>query len=348
MASTNFKIFNESHTDEQTYNDSEYEKATQRQSGVIQGIALSRLHNKLYFQVSSMCKAIADYIVDKGLDCNDDDVNQITTNFSEAIQNECTPIVSNHNASSDSHANGIAGNAASASKLEIARTISLTGRATGSARTDFSGDVSVNVTDVSIAGKAINDANGDRIDDTYLKKKTVIDVVYPVGAIYISMTSTNPATVFGVGTWKQISQGRTLIGVGNGYSVGGTGGSEKTTLAVENLPPHSFSGNTENSGGHSHSGSTSMNGEHRHFFYGYNNNNGPYTGDVDGVDTESNSHLKAVDRFNTSAAGNHNHTFNTNHTGAHAHSFSTNTVGSGKSFNNMPPYLAVFIWQRTA
>ena len=81
MASTNFKIFNESHTDEQTYNDSEYEKATQRQSGVIQGIALSRLHNKLYFQVSSMCKAIADYIVDKGLDCNDDDVNQITTNF---------------------------------------------------------------------------------------------------------------------------------------------------------------------------------------------------------------------------------------------------------------------------
>ena len=78
-----------------------------------------------------------------------------------------------------------------------------------------------------------------------------------------------------------------------------------------------------------------MNGEHRHFFYGYNNNNGPYTGDVDGVDTESNSHLNAVDRFNTSAAGNHNHTFNTNHTGAHAHSFSTNTVGSGKSFNNM-------------
>ena len=51
MASTNFKIFNESHTDEQTYNDSEYEKATQRQSGVIQGIALSRLHNKLYFKL---------------------------------------------------------------------------------------------------------------------------------------------------------------------------------------------------------------------------------------------------------------------------------------------------------
>lgn len=49
MASTNFKIFNEDHSDERTFNDSEYANATQRQSGVIPGIALSRLHNKLYF-----------------------------------------------------------------------------------------------------------------------------------------------------------------------------------------------------------------------------------------------------------------------------------------------------------
>lgn len=77
MASTNFKIFNEDHTADKTFNDSEYETAAQRQSGVIPGIASSRMHNKLYFQLSSMCKAIADFIVAKGYDCNDDDVNLI-------------------------------------------------------------------------------------------------------------------------------------------------------------------------------------------------------------------------------------------------------------------------------
>ena len=103
MASTNFKIFNEDHTDERTFNDSEYANATQRQSGVIPGIALSRLHNKLYFQVSSMCKAIADFIVGKGYDCNDDDVKTITENLGKAIVANGEEVVKSHNESTDAH-----------------------------------------------------------------------------------------------------------------------------------------------------------------------------------------------------------------------------------------------------
>lgn len=103
MASTNFKIFNEDHSDERTFNDSEYANATQRQSGVIPGIALSRLHNKLYFQVSSMCKAIADFIVGKGYDCNDDDVKTITENLGKAIVANGKEVVKSHNESTDAH-----------------------------------------------------------------------------------------------------------------------------------------------------------------------------------------------------------------------------------------------------
>ena len=103
MASTNFKIFNENHTKERTFNDSEYANATQRQSGVIPGIALSRLHNKLYFQVSSMCKAIADFIVGKGYDCNDDDVKTITENLGKAIVANGEEVVKSHNEATDAH-----------------------------------------------------------------------------------------------------------------------------------------------------------------------------------------------------------------------------------------------------
>lgn len=36
--------------------------------------------------------------------------------------------------------------------------------------------------------------------------------IYPVGSVYISTTSTNPAVLFGVGTWVRIGEGRVLIG----------------------------------------------------------------------------------------------------------------------------------------
>lgn len=40
--------------------------------------------------------------------------------------------------------------------------------------------------------------------------------VYPVGCIYTSTVSTNPATVFGFGTWAAFGAGRVLVGVDSG------------------------------------------------------------------------------------------------------------------------------------
>lgn len=85
MASTNFRVFNEANTPANTYNDSEYQNATQRQTGVIPGMALSRMHNKMYFQWSSMATAIAQYLVSRGYDCNDNDIAGIVS----ALENSC-------------------------------------------------------------------------------------------------------------------------------------------------------------------------------------------------------------------------------------------------------------------
>ena len=127
MASTNFKVFNEAMDTERTFNDSEYENATQRINGVVPGMALSRQHNKMYRQWSAMCKAIADFIVATGYDCRDDDIEGITSNIGLAL----SKFMSNNNS-------------ATATKLQSARTIALSGKATGTA-TNFNGSANISI-----------------------------------------------------------------------------------------------------------------------------------------------------------------------------------------------------------
>jgi len=74
---------------------------------------------------------------------------------------------------------------------------------------------------------------------------TLIDYLYPVGAVYISTETSNPASRFLGTTWEQISQGRFLAGVGastdkNGssktFSLGNNTGLHRQT--INDLPPH--------------------------------------------------------------------------------------------------------------
>lgn len=67
--------------------------------------------------------------------------------------------------------------------------------------------------------------------------KRLVDLVYPVGSLYMSTNSTNPSTLFG-GTWQPYAQGRCLIGAGQGndgttsmsFTLGGEYGKYKKTL----------------------------------------------------------------------------------------------------------------------
>lgn len=74
------------------------------------------------------------------------------------------------------------------------------------------------------SGGVYNGVSGKKLVET----SDLLNLIYPVGSIYISVNSTNPANLFG-GTWTRIANGRTLIGVdennGNFNSAKKTGGS---------------------------------------------------------------------------------------------------------------------------
>ena len=94
----------------------------------------------------------------------------------------------------------------------------------------------------------------------------LLNLVYPVGSIYLSSKNTNPATLFG-GTWVQIKD-RFILAAGDYYSNGATGGAATVTLTVSNMPSHSHSFTPSGTvGSHSHSFTPSGTvGSHTHSF----------------------------------------------------------------------------------
>lgn len=65
----------------------------------------------------------------------------------------------------------------------------------------------------------------------------LLDIVYPVGSVYMSTNSTSPATLVG-GTWTQVKD-MFLLGAGSSYAAGDTGGEVEHTLTINEMPSHS-------------------------------------------------------------------------------------------------------------
>ena len=80
---------------------------------------------------------------------------------------------------------------------------------------------------------------------------------YPVGSIYTSVVSTNPATLLGVGTWAAFGEGKVLVGIDSGDTdfdtVLETGGSktDSHTLTIAEMPAHTHTTTTGSGGGSS-------------------------------------------------------------------------------------------------
>lgn len=74
----------------------------------------------------------------------------------------------------------------------------------------------------------------------------ILDNVYPVGSIYMSVNSTNPTNLFG-GTWEQI-QGRFLFGMNSSYPAGSTGGEITHKLTNAEMPTHAHYMASSNAG----------------------------------------------------------------------------------------------------
>lgn len=190
--------------------------------------------------------------------------------------------------------------------------------------------------------------------------KTIIDIVYPVGSIYISYASTNPGTLWPGTTWAREAEGRCIIGLGTGYpTVGAEGGSETVTLTTSQIPSHTHTGpsHSHTTPNHSHtwSGTTSRSGEHRHPFT-YNNSNTcgtlSYAHGTDGYGSQTTD--QALGFYNIGSGGSHNHTISgttSSNNGGNTGSGGTGNTGSaggGGPHNNMQPYVVMYIWRRTA
>lgn len=164
--------------------------------------------------------------------------------------------------------------------------------------------------------------------------------IYPIGAIYLSVDSTNPSSLFG-GTWEQIKD-RFLLACGDTYLNGTTGGEATHALTTAEMPSHThtFSGSSH---AHSFSATTSSAGAHTHTIGADHDAQYQYKGGDWSL--HSNSPDGAGDIFYTGSNGAHTHTISGATGGNTQGGTNSNTGGSG-SHNNMPPYLAVYMWKR--
>ena len=156
-----------------------------------------------------------------------------------------------------------------------------------------------------------------------ITKSNLLDFVYPIGSIYMSVNSTSPQSFLG-GTWERI-QDKFLLSAGGTYGAGTTGGEATHTLTIDEMPSHTH---TQNSHNHTQS-------QHRH--------SGPAT-DLNAGRKNKNNDIMMRGGVVGSGSGYSDYTTATNNS-----TTATNqNTGGGQEHNNMPPYLAVYMWKRTA
>lgn len=149
-------------------------------------------------------------------------------------------------------------------------------------------------------------------DSFKINDKNIFDMIYPVGSIYISVNNVNPSVLFG-GTWEQIKD-RFLLGAGSTYSAGSTGGEANHTLTQSEIPSYPIGNLPE-----------IVPGNHGNW---------------------ANGGIVAANLVETSPT---NPGFKSNGNGITSgtqYSYMIYPNGGVKPHNNIPPYLAVYIWKR--
>lgn len=207
--------------------------------------------------------------------------------------------------------------------------------------------------------------------------------LYPVGSIYMSVVNTDPSTFIG-GTWVQI-QDTFLLAAGNTYSAGNSGGSTEHThdishthtmahthtYAHTHTTPATTTGShtltTAEIPAHTHGSKTLIGTMNPLAWASSASESGIISGSQNHTDRVGNAGSNWGDRKYTinathehsSVGGGGGHTHSqvattTNSQSATVTSAASNATTSAASNetsgigSNMPPYLAVYMWKRTA
>lgn len=178
---------------------------------------------------------------------------------------------------------------------------------------------------------------GAAIDASVDTTQQILNMIYPVGSIYMSVNNVSPATFIG-GTWTALTD-RVLIGAGSSYAVNATGGATSHT--------HTSAAHTHTTAGHTLTITEMPKHEHRSMKWG---NGTEYYFGVNGSSPGSDGWWNFT--YTGGGAGSSEPNFYTNKVGgggSHSHgNTGSTTPGNTGSSSNLPPYLAVYMWKRTA
>lgn len=164
-----------------------------------------------------------------------------------------------------------------------------------------------------------NEKSFEVTGDIFINDKKLIDLIYPVGSIYMSVNNVSPQSFLG-GTWKAFATGRTLVGVDTSQTefnaVGKIGGAKTCTLTVAQMPSHE---------GHMYG---NMNSD------GYANRNG-----------DDNSYY-----LNSTGASGYGKYANRPYKIVSGNEIVMQgySKGGGQAHNNLQPYITCYMWKRTA
>ena len=137
--------------------------------------------------------------------------------------------------------------------------------------------------------------------------------IYPIGSLYMNANDgTNPSTLMGFGTWEQFSAGRMVLGFGEGTDTRG-----QTT---------NFNSAGDTSGEYNHLLTHQESGlpAHNHIEQHFHTN-----GSGDGSGPGASCCGGAIENSGVRTLNN-------------------STQNASQVHNNMPPYIVVYIWRRTA
>lgn len=164
----------------------------------------------------------------------------------------------------------------------------------------------------------------NKIKNKLISKTDFVNLVYPIGSIYININNISPNTIIG-GTWERFAIGRAIVGVdenNNKFSSSNLHGGEKQhTLITEEMPAHTH-------------GTVSLTGYVKDICR-QASSTGPSCSGIFSVHTTGSEvvrwgkeHSSSYDGFNCDAS--------------HEHEY----VGEGKPHNNLQPYITCYIWRR--